>query len=1008
MADPTEAQLKEAARKALAAGNTASAKRLIEAARKAGAAAAQAPVSNPLTPPTDASGNALGPVPAPRADAVGAPPVAAPPQDSLIDTIMGGAGYLAQETTRGFTNMLGAPVDLLNVSPMLLNVLPGVSGVRSMTDEAARLIDGEYPAQTVPPIGGGQSAYDVASAPRDLLQYIFDGEVSGDQTTNNPYLRIAGRAANEIGAALIPAGGALAAAGRMGVQGARNMGGPVGDIVESAAVNPTNFATKELAVSGGAGAGAGVAREMASDGDPSTVTPGEAAADILGALFGGVATQGTIIGAGAARDFAGAVTGRGGSDMVKQVVANEIGTAAGAPEVRPGVTDTSGLATLLSGAKRVGDTIPGFIESTGDVLKNAGVQALEYGRQSGPNAGLYSQRRSQNVEAVDTAIEGMAPDATPGAFREPLAANRDAALAESSDTATAAQEAFEVAAQRMEASMSGEARGQTIRGALDEAKVAARAVEREAWSAVSGEVDPAPLVQAFEDVTNRLPIADGDLVSTINNQLSTPARIVERAKGGLVDLEEITSLRSSLSEAWRVASANGQDNQARIIKQYLDTVDGFLDEIPRLAEPLKAARQTSKDLNDRFTRRGTPVADALATRPSGGPVAPDSSVAGKFVQPDEGQASNVNRLLRETASVSDNAILDPTDAKNALADEIKAGAQPFLNKPDRLEGYLKQYDSVFAKFPELKAELGSVANLRRAADEAMGNKAATEARLGAPGKPGSSAVAKYLQYGDERAVDAMAGVVNAKDPKAAIDELLSFAGTDPQTIEGARSAFWQLMRRDAKSSGATTKTAAGEQPWRPASLYNFLTDPKRAVVAERLYADNPEHLANLRGIAEELRGVDLRTSAKAPNTSGTPQSLQGNAILPSTETLASRSFAIQRGQVGLAYTGVSLASVMAKRAQMIGKGKEYQTLLDKALLDPKVAEFLMTEYNPANAAAMARTAKSFLGVRSAWVDEALVGSDTGDEDEEMTNTIMDGFGRDAYGRPLPAPEVGGP
>lgn len=890
------------------------------------------------------------------------------PDQGLLDTIMDyaspaldGAGYLAQETTRGVTNMLGAPVDLVNMSPMLLNILPGEQGFGPMTDK---------------PVGGGQSLYDAATAPRDLVQYIMDGEVTGDQTTDNPWLRIAGRAANEIGASLIPAGGALMAAGRMGVDGARRMGGPIGDIVESAAVNPTNFATKEIAVAGGAGAGAGMARDAASDGDPTTITPWEAGADILGALAGGVATQGTMMAGGALKDLFGAVTGRGGSDLVKQVVADTIAREGGAMEIRPGVVDSSGLATALAGARKIGDTVPGFVESTGDVLKNAGVQALEYGRQSGPNAGLYNQRRSQNLEAVDTAINDLAPDATPGAFREPLAANRDAAVAETTAAAQAAQDAFETAAQKLQASMSGEARGQTIRGALDEALGAARAVEREAWSAVSGEADPQPLAQAFEDVTNGLTMSERRAVSTLGEALGSPGVL---AGEGNTDLSEITSLRSELLTGVRQANANGDANQARILEKYIGAIDGYMDGIPRLAEPLKAAREVSFDLNERFTRRGTPTADVLASRPSGGPVVPDSNVARRFVQPDEGQASNIDRILREGGS---NA-----DVQAALADEIKAGAAPLLQKPDQLDAYLKQHGTVFERFPELKAELGTAAALRRSADEAAASRTATEARLGGPGKPGTSAVAKYLQYGDERAVDAMSGVVNAKDPKAAIDELMTFAGNDPQTVEGARSAFWKLMERDAKSSGATTKTASGEQPWRPASLYNFLTDPKRAAVAERLYADNPEHLQNLKGIATELRGVDLRASAKAPNTSGTPQSLMGNAILPSTETLASRSFAIQRGQVGLAYTGVSLASVMAKRAQMIGRGREFQNLLDKALLNPEVAEFLMREYNPADASAMARTAKSYLGVRAAWVDEALVGSDTGEEDDTV-DTIM--------------------
>ena len=138
-----------------------------------------------------------------------------------------------------------------------------------MTDESYRLMTGEYPEQPIAPIGGGQNLYDIATEPRDLIQQIMGADV-GDATTDNPYMRIAGRAANEVGAALVPAADALMAANRMDVQGARSMGGPIGNMIESAAVNPTGFAAKELAVSGGAGAGAGaVAIEAALIGGPN-------------------------------------------------------------------------------------------------------------------------------------------------------------------------------------------------------------------------------------------------------------------------------------------------------------------------------------------------------------------------------------------------------------------------------------------------------------------------------------------------------------------------------------------------------------------------------------------------------------------------------------------------------------------------------------------------------------------------------------------------------------------
>ena len=166
----TEEQLREAARKAYAAGDTAAAEELFRAAKalpgsKASAVAppASAPVSLGPQMPMDASGAALGPSTPAFADAdprnAVTPVPAAPVDDStMIDTIMGGGGYLAQEAARGVTNMLGAPVDLVNQAPRLINLLPGEQGVRSMTDEAARLIDGEYPAQPIDPVGGGQSA----------------------------------------------------------------------------------------------------------------------------------------------------------------------------------------------------------------------------------------------------------------------------------------------------------------------------------------------------------------------------------------------------------------------------------------------------------------------------------------------------------------------------------------------------------------------------------------------------------------------------------------------------------------------------------------------------------------------------------------------------------------------------------------------------------------------------------------------------------------------------------
>lgn len=988
----TVEQLREAARRAHAAGD-------IEAARKLIARGRALEGGAPPPPPIPAAGT---PFPA--------------EEPGMIETIMSDyvqpgfetganwAGYGAQELARGAVNVLGAPVDLVNASPMLLNILPGEQGMQPFSDR---------------PFMGSRQIWDAITAPRDIVKQDVLGVEGGDQQPTGMGQRIFGRVMNEIGANALPVGAALTLGRAMGPTGARAMqesGNALqslfGRMAESAAVNPAVFAGREMGMATGAGLGAGTAREVYSDGDPNTVTGGEAMADLIGAIFGGLATAGVQAGVNTVKDMGTAVTGMGANTAVKDAVAGQLAEAANAPLTPAGTRDTTGLAqTLAGGARRVTEVVPGFRPSTADVTQNPGLANLEYGRQTGPNAGLYADTRAANADAAAAAIDANAPTATPGAFRDALETRRTEALTAVDAEVSVAQAEFETAAANLQAVQSGEARGQTVRAALDEALGKAREVERAAWADVQGEVDPAPLASAFDGITSKLTEAERRIISDATPATQTPGNLTpDQPQGpvpsqvldaygrpmmkdvpsvsGMTDLGEITSLRSELTTKIRQANADGDPNKARILQQYVDAIDGYMNTVPGLEAPLANARQISFDLNERFTRRGTPVADTLATRPSGGPVVPDSNVARQFIQPDEGQASVIDRVLAETGPTASAA-----SARAALQDQILAdvGSRGLLDKPSELQAYLNQYSTVFSRFPELRDQFGSAAALRTKLTEAQAAKATTERTLGTPDKAGTSQVAKYLAFGDERAVDAMSGVVNAKDPARAADELLSFAGNDPQTLEGARAAFWKLMEREGKSKGATTRGADGAQPWRPASIFNFLNDPKVGAVAQRLYADNPEHLDNVKAIAETLRTLNFRDTGKVPNSSGTPQALRGSDVLPTTETLGAYSFAYQRGQVGLPFIGLRLVSTMARKATLKGKGEQFQKLLDQALLDPELAALLLRENNPANVEAMSRAAKSWLGVRSAWVDDLLAGDEPAeDEDSALVDTIMGG------------------
>lgn len=895
------------------------------------------------------------------------------------DNVSHGAAYLGQETVRGLANLAGAPVDLVNMSPMLLNLLPGEQGMTPLTEN---------------PVGGGQSIYDALfAAPRDTLAEAV-GAPAGDMTAESPALRIAGRIANEVGATALPVAGLVRAGRSLGVEGARAMqetGGrakrQLGSLLEPYAVNPTQAATRDFTVALGAGTGAGLANEA---------VPDSPMADFTGALIGSTATGigGAALRTG--RDTLAAVSGTGGDSVVQDAVASIVGDAVDAPLAPSGARDTSGLAARLRAAKA--PEIAGFQPSAADMAQDPGLAALEYSRASGPSGGLFAQRRAANAASANSAIENLAPDATPGAYRSAAEAERARIMAEIEDYLARSAEEAETAAAAVRPTMSAEARGQTMRLDLDDAQTAARAAERNAWAGVQGEIDPAPLADMFDEISagltesetrvisdavaaTRTPrgltpdVPEGPVPSSVLGPDGRPFMRQPEAVSSLTDLDQITTLRSELTTAAAAAKAARDPNKARIIEKYVTAIDRYLDSVPNIAEALAGARAASFDFNERFTRPGSPITEALRVNAGRGPAIPDSRVVPPFIQRDTGQVSNIDAALREAPGT-----------RKLLVDQVYEETAPLLNDPRRLTGYMDERKGVMDRLPEARAGLETAGAKRATALAAEKSKTAAEKTLG---PQGTSTVARYLRFGDERAVDAISGVINAADPAKATDELLAFVADDPRAVEGARSAFWQLLRREARSRGATTRGPGGEQPWRFSSLYNFVSDPKTAAVMDRLYRDKPEHLANIRTLAEDLRTMDFRLTGKAPNSSGTPQVLRGNDVLPSAETLGSRAFAYQRGVVGGPFIALSLGSVMARRAVLKGRTAQYNKLLDEALLNPNLMATLVEEANPANAAAMNRVAKAHFGVRSAWIDDLMADDEDGEEDP-ILEAIMGG------------------
>lgn len=851
---------------------------------------------------------------------------------SLVDTIMTGVGdaydaavnygtQAAAGANKGIANILGLPGDL------------------------AALVTG-----TKPTFGGEQiheTLFPKAPAPRS----------AGERVTR--------RVGEEIGATAVPLFGAGGKAAQVGVAGARELGPFARMFVEPMAVAPGKTVAKETAAATAGGAGAGVAGEFSgknkAEAEGKPVTTGQQWSDIGGA-FGGY-TLGSL--GGKALDAVGTV-GRAflGSPSLKNEVAREVATdeiirAAGLKPGFRGMEDTDPLVGSMHLPDDAFRSIPGYKPTTADVTGNEGLAAKTYSRQSGDNSGLYTQRQGQNVEAVDRAVNANAPTGQPGTFKDALAVNRDRVIGEASAAAREAEDQAAGAVQPLTPRTTAGQQGNTIRGEVDTAADTARQATRDAYEAADVNalpLQPTFLAEALDRTTQGLSQAERTFTpqGLIGSVANLPA-------GQPATLREATSLRTALLDQQRAAASDpARRYEARVLGQYIEAVEDVIGQSVSAEQRalLDQARATRRAEAEAFERKGDPVARIGETYTGGRPKMSDENVA-RLATRDEA----MQRLLQEADTPATRAAI--RDALLANADTSTAAG---------LRQFQLDYGPQIQRFHGLNDELGQAIQARVRETTARGAEGGV---LKEYGEQGRGRVAEYLRYGNENAEKAMRAVMADKDPAKAIDELLTFAGDKTDAVEGARKVFWDIMQKDTKSAGSTTGTVGSNtQPFLPGKLKAFLEDPAKSAVAARLYRDNPEHLENVQKIAETLQGTNVHLRAKAPNTSGTAQGNQ--SVLPSMETIASRTFAVQRGVVSPTFAAVNVLAIIARKAVAKQQAGLVGRIVDEALLNPEFAAQLLKENNPANRAAIRAHAKGWLGNEASTLTQVLQ-EDEGDE-----------------------------
>ena len=563
-------------------------------------------------------------------DALGKPPATttpAAPKVSLSDALLDVPASAASGLRKGITNLVGLPVGAANWA---LSKVPGL---------------GDYLSSDAP-IGGAASLDNAARLGGLVPQYTPQTGVG----------RFVDRAAQDVGAAMVPVTAGAAITRALGSEGVRalqsfqasNPGTWLPGVAKSLGAPmvaaPVRTAVKELSTSAGAGAGAAAANQIFG--------PDNWVAELLGGIGGASATA---IGRGIASHIGtvgAAVTGspKYASRVVNENVADTLASnsdivarqAANAP---PGIgMNTDPLVSALRESALVESAVPGFRATAANRTGDAGLGALEAARARGPNQGRFTDAAGANNTAVERAVGEVAPTQPSAALSDAMQAERTHRISDADALAQMFGKEADTASAPLVVNTTRAERGGAIREDLTAARDAARGKTDAAYSDLrngAGFADAqgsgANLQAAVNDARDTLTETRKGLLpeSTINRVLAiakpdaAPSAGILDASGNpiarpptdkAVDLTEVVDLDSELSRLQRAAAADpraekGGRNAAEAIGRVRTSLDDYLQGAmtpSQRDEQQQCAHQTADRTPARVRRRDKFVQFRLA------------------------------------------------------------------------------------------------------------------------------------------------------------------------------------------------------------------------------------------------------------------------------------------------------------------------------------------------------------------------------------------------------------
>ena len=480
------------------------------------------------------------------------------------------AGGFLKGINVGITDIIGAPVDLLNQLPRLGNLLPGEQGFQPISDN---------------PVGGSQflrntmsNLFDIGyknveDLPADQRPFAVGGEVVGQ--TAGTVVPIAAAARN------VSALNALTQTAPKS-----NVGAEILDtVVKTQARNPATTAGLEMGLSVPAAVGAGIA-EAVDPGDPTSRLYGE----IAGAFSPLVVTSTLPDAIKGFTRFLSSRTEKGVETQAARLLQKDLVDAGSDPERLAAILRASGDTSQTS-AQVTGDERLLAIEN--QLVNDASQLSDDVAKQTKEAIGEFNAAYRQAIASGD-----------PDLVRQAAVARREYFLASIKGRADRAEQKAKQIESTTLRTTDPNAANARAREILDEELEVARTTENQLWSAVKRDVNVSAdkLLSKYNEFRAELIETGESLPAPIETLIKNIKK--SKPKKGLAKGETtsgaLLKVRSRYLKLAKQARSKKDFGDARVYQQLADAMLDDLDVV--VGDAASTARAFSRELNKNFTQ----------------------------------------------------------------------------------------------------------------------------------------------------------------------------------------------------------------------------------------------------------------------------------------------------------------------------------------------------------------------------------------------------------------------